>query len=426
MSKDKSLKICIVGAGATGISAALALREQGYTHVTVLEKADRIGGQCYTVIENGVPLEHGAFYVLPDYRTINRLAAKMGARLHKADHLVHLGVDGRTRPFGQPATPYPLGKRLVEFLRMGMQFFKYPTLLRYGSGLGEVTLAQSKDLALPYKDWIKKYGFNYFHEVAYPLMRSWGFGYEEQNIPFLYILRVLPAFARNGNSLDLWDLAKADLFQFENGYGDLWQRAAAGFDIRLGVQIERIERRENGGTVYTASGPVEFDRLILTCRLDKTLDFLDVSPEERELFSKIQSLEIWHLASRVEGVGNAVFLDRFQSFSTAGHMLSFGRYSSLTNWYYSFGYTASLSDEEIKKTWGKDMQDLGGQPVGETLFSRWSYFPHYASAEVAAGYHVRLEKLQGQRATYYAGEIMSVFGVDPVAAYAQKLVKKFF
>lgn len=40
MSKNLNEKICIVGAGPSGMSAAWYLQKQGYTNVTVLERLD--------------------------------------------------------------------------------------------------------------------------------------------------------------------------------------------------------------------------------------------------------------------------------------------------------------------------------------------------------------------------------------------------
>ncbi|XP_037035275.1 spermine oxidase-like isoform X2 [Bradysia coprophila] len=46
---DKSTKFIIVGAGASGISAAAKLLENGYNNVVVLEALDRIGGRVHSI-----------------------------------------------------------------------------------------------------------------------------------------------------------------------------------------------------------------------------------------------------------------------------------------------------------------------------------------------------------------------------------------
>jgi len=42
-------KTIIIGAGASGLSAAFNLLQNGYTDFYVLEALDRIGGRCHTL-----------------------------------------------------------------------------------------------------------------------------------------------------------------------------------------------------------------------------------------------------------------------------------------------------------------------------------------------------------------------------------------
>lgn len=49
MKIDKNRRIVIIGAGPSGISAAVKLFENGFTNVTILEAEDRIGGRVHTV-----------------------------------------------------------------------------------------------------------------------------------------------------------------------------------------------------------------------------------------------------------------------------------------------------------------------------------------------------------------------------------------
>lgn len=60
-------KICIIGAGVTGLTAARELLRCGFTHVTLLEQSHRIGGRHLSVVKSGqsplmgsTPFEMGA------------------------------------------------------------------------------------------------------------------------------------------------------------------------------------------------------------------------------------------------------------------------------------------------------------------------------------------------------------------------------
>jgi hypothetical protein len=48
VTTDFSQPICIIGAGATGLSAAVMLQFIGFTNITVLEASSRVGGRAYT------------------------------------------------------------------------------------------------------------------------------------------------------------------------------------------------------------------------------------------------------------------------------------------------------------------------------------------------------------------------------------------
>ena len=43
---DLNEKICIIGGGPAGLSAAMYLELKGYKNYTVLEKNDHVGGKC--------------------------------------------------------------------------------------------------------------------------------------------------------------------------------------------------------------------------------------------------------------------------------------------------------------------------------------------------------------------------------------------
>ena len=425
MPMNRDARICIVGAGAAGIAAAQTLRRLGYRRITILEQRDRVGGKCWTVIENDRPLDLAATYVPPNYTTVRRFAQQAGVRLRLAAPFEHLGLDGRRRPYGRPPKPYPLIPRIAEFLRLGLELNKARTL--FDVSVGEADLALVRRWAIPYAQWVKEGHWDYFHQVAYPLLRSWGFGYEEYDVPALYTLQALPYFAPGGNILRLWDLSRVPLYHIEEGYGELWRRLAEPFDVRLNTTIRRIERSEDGGVIHTDQESVEFDWLILACPLKKALAFLDASEEEDELFSALRQLEVWQALVPVDGLPDALILDSTQTYDQAGRTLGFFRQRPDTKWCYFFGYTRpDLSDEATRAGIERDIQSLGGTLLGPMRFTRWDYFPHYASQQLAAGYHARQYYLQGKRNTLYVGESVTPFGVEMVAQHAVRIIHQHF
>jgi hypothetical protein len=57
---------------------------------------------------------------------------------------------------------------------------------------------------------------------------------------------------------------------------------------------------------------------------------------------------------------------------------------------------------------------------------RWYYFPHIFPEDYAAGWYEKVEAMQGENNTYYAGEIMSFGDMDETAEYSHDLVERFF
>ena len=60
-------RVCIVGAGPSGIHMALMLKKRGYTDLTIYEKTGRVGGKAYDINYRGVPNVLGASFLEPSY-----------------------------------------------------------------------------------------------------------------------------------------------------------------------------------------------------------------------------------------------------------------------------------------------------------------------------------------------------------------------
>ncbi len=424
MSDTADLRFCIIGAGPAGLSAADALKGLGCRRVTVLEKdPDRVGGKCRTVPYGGAPVDTGAIFVLPHYPVVTSLAKRTGVTLQRAARFVHRERDGNVRPFGEPPRPISLLEKAAEYARLGLQLVKYRTLL--DRPFDEANPALLRDLSLPLAAWMKEHRLRHFQEVAYPLLRSFGFGFEEQEIPALYVFKVLPQLARGGNILSLWDVQGVDLDLVREGYGEIWRRVAADLDVRLGAEVQSVTRKEGVVRVRTAAGELEFDQLILACPLDAALDFLDASAEERRLFGAVRWLDVWQAPMRAEGLLDAVLLDDNQSFSRVGRPMILFRYGPGADAYYVFGYaTPSITDAEIVASVAADVSAAGGRILQEPTIKRWKYFPHFSSAGIAAGHLSALAALQGQRNTHYVGELVANIGVESVSSHARRLVER--
>lgn len=93
--------VVVIGAGATGLTAALRLHERGLD-VVVVEARDRVGGRLETREVDGQMLEIGGQWVSPDQtallETLDRLGLDTYSRYREGDS-VYIGADGRALRF---------------------------------------------------------------------------------------------------------------------------------------------------------------------------------------------------------------------------------------------------------------------------------------------------------------------------------------
>ncbi|TFC84572.1 NAD(P)/FAD-dependent oxidoreductase [Cryobacterium sp. TMT3-29-2] len=96
--------IVIIGAGATGLTAATELRKAGLT-VAVLEARDRVGGRLHTDDIEGAMLEIGGQWVSPDQDALKETIAELGLETfarYREGESVYINASGeRTRFEGE-------------------------------------------------------------------------------------------------------------------------------------------------------------------------------------------------------------------------------------------------------------------------------------------------------------------------------------
>ncbi|MBI2395596.1 MAG: FAD-dependent oxidoreductase [Deltaproteobacteria bacterium] len=404
-------RVCIVGAGASGLAVAHELERLGYQRITLLEREPRVGGKCRTIVHEGRTYELGAGAVTPAYRKVRALMHEVGVRAVPKMSNLFVDLDRGTRTV---LPPFSLDRGIAaESARLALELLRHRHLRR--PGFSHVR----PELWVSFADFCRARGLERVGAMLEPWITGFGYGpYAE--VPAAYVLKYLPLF-------------RAPLFELlDTGYGGLWQKVAdalTGVDLRLDVSVERVERDERAIRVQTSRGTLDCDALVVTCGLDDALRFLDAGAEERELFSSIRYFDYYALGLSVKALPRArcLFFPRNFSREQLGQpTFAYQRWpgSGLSFFY---GYAREPAWESAAVAAARETIDrLGGTLLGAEVAMRWRYFPHVGPEDFARGWYERVERLQGRHATFYCGEVLAFTSVETVVEYAEALVDRCF
>lgn len=434
---DKNARICIVGAGAAGLSAAWYLRQRGYNYITILEKSDRPGGKCRSLTVDGVSIELGAALVMPDYRRVLAVAAEVGAAMRpiRGFRALRHTVDG--------VEPRTIRQLVIEnhgFAATAAAAWRYPAEHRRHASVmnqpgfaGMGTGSPGGELSQPFGSWARDRGMEPLVTLFQLPVTAFGYG-DLADLPAGYVMRYI------GPRLFL-AMALSPLFvrteflaprRFEDGHGDFFASMSRGFDLRLNAHVESVRRGTEVSVVWeerqarrTIRRSETFDKLILACPVAATARFLDQSLEEQRLFEQVRTRPYSVTVCDTEGIPTGLYFLETQS--EAGHVIQFWRPSpdSGACVFYtrpSEGMSAGRIAAGIRDSMGSIYP---GAMVGRVLsHSDWNYFPHVDVEAFKAGFFDDFEALQGSRATWYCGSLPAFESVENVFAYSETMVER--
>jgi predicted NAD/FAD-binding protein/acyl carrier protein len=410
-------RVCVVGAGAAGLSAARELERRGH-HVTVLERGDAVAGKCASVEIDGRWYDLGAHFCGGAYREVRALAQEVGCETEPVSPV-------RVYDLASGALVLP---RTALFDRQGMLAYRearrtgFPAIDQPGLDRAGRALQQ------PVGDWIARRE----HQIAAtfgPAYTASGYGYlQDSEVPALYLAKFVEATSalsedQSPERQGRWTIA--------GGFMDLWRRVARGLrDVRCGSRITSIERGAEGVRVVTGEGTLTFDDLVLAMPLERTLSFLDATDEERGLFGQIRSYDYYATVATAQGLpreGFYVVQPHAGDPATVGHCVAFHhRYHDAGVYlFYSYG-GAHTSPGDVERLLREDVARLGGRLEAIHLQRRWEHFPHVSTSAAGAGFFQRMAALQGTRHTYYAGAVLGFDLVECTVAHARDVIRGHF
>lgn len=450
---DKNTRICIIGGGPAGLSAAMYLEKKGYENYTVLEKENRVGGKCWSPVYNGRRYEMGAIMGVPSYYAIRDVEEFCGIT-HDGPKLNRNYKDKNGNVI-EPFEPKKNILKIPRLLKMKKQIKKMGEILEtkykgYDVN-GHRGVAQGrydgyavtpdrepvsgenpnlKDLALPFKQFCEINGVELTQDVWIGPFTSFGYGYFDE-IPAAYVLKYL-------DFQTCMNFVKINLWTWKDGTQSIWEHLNDKLKhaARLQSDITQVERKD--GKVYvTVNGNVEeYDKIIVTAPLQYMDRYFDIREDEKSYFSKIdyERYDVMAVETKPEDhpeISYYVFDNMVPE--RLGHLMVYYRRWRDTKDQVITTYalrkhkdSQELPYEEVKKTVLDDLKTMKN-PASKVV-NEWTnyYFPHVFSDDYAAGWYDQVEAMQGKYDTFYAGEIMSFGDMDETAEYSRELVERFF
>lgn len=429
---NNSLNIGIIGAGAAGLSTWYYLKQKGYSHITVLEKEPEPGGMCRTMEHEGRSYDLGANYITPDYKIVRKIAGRLGLKLRPAPQ--RRSFDLATGNFMSTLDTTLSGVSLIDFAAANLRYlWKVWTYRKAIAAPGLMALESHPELRHPFGKWLDINGMTALRQLFLIPITIFGYG-DLDEIPTPYVLK----YMNLSNFLVLMlvgsGLSKQWPRHFELGYQHFFKTLTQGADIRCGVSIQSVRRDAGGAHVTLADGSsLHFDRLILACPLDKALTFLtDASAQEQELFSQIHYREYYVTACEAKNMLNITTdelqLPPFAPLPPVGHPWGVVKFwpESNVNLYFSVG-GEGVTAEQVHQHITDDTERMGGDIVRPLKQQKWPhFFPHVRTASMEAGFYRRVEALQGQANTFYAGGLLAFELIEPIFHYSEHLVNTHF
>ena len=464
-------RICIIGGGPAGISAAMYLEKKGYENYVIYERQNKVGGKCYSprIDVNGESrtYETGAIMGAITYHAVHEVEEFAGVDHADGPNMRRMYRDKSGKeifPF-DPKKNFSISK-MFSLLKLKKQMKKLVEIMEtkykgydcYGhrgvaqgrynglsKGLDDALQMidgvnpNLKDLALPFDQFCKLNGVEEVMRIWIGPYTSFGYGYFDE-IPAAYVMKYL-------DTTTAIEFINMRLWTWKNGTQSIYEAANKKLKnpALLNTEVVKVVRPAEGTdgkieiTVRDEAGErtEEFDQLIITTPLDHFVQYADARDEEKELFSKIIHEKYVDFIARFDkdaGPTISGYIFDNMTVERLGHaMVYYHRWedqqANCPSTVYALRNHMGSTDVPYDKTIDLMMEDMKacGFPVRERLYEQETYYcPHVSPKDYADGWYDKLDAMQGKQKTWYAGEIMGFGDMEDTCAASRDLVDRFF
>ena len=426
----KNLRIAIIGAGISGLTAAHTLKKAGYDNIVIFEARDRVGGKVRTVKKDGFFYEMGGVFIQGDFKTIKSLfkAYEWSLTRKQALRTAIWENDRQSTNFSYARKKFGMYKTLKDFFRLSILLAKNKNLaqsdyLDTDSSMYRnfIDLAEDSDMqAVPF--------------ASAPFITGMGFGYVDST-PALYHLKLMKRCIGFAIGLELNSnigMRVPVTYYAQNGYQMFMEKMSGDFDVRLNSKVQKIDRQCNGSgiKISTAEGNEIFDRLIISSPPFDTKKILDMSEEETRLHEKARNLffRCTLFYGRDLPENKMFFFPNAAKTGRYGYptcVVNFHPENNIFNGYQL--HDGSLSAGQLDNLLHQTVRTMCGTLEDVVSQETFTYFTHYSEKDL---HHLRpyerFTDLQGRNGVYFVGGALSGESVDDSARYAQRLIMEHF
>lgn len=319
MNPELHRDVIVAGAGAAGLSAAVALAQAG-ARVTLLERRPYIGGRAYSyehpALEETIDSQHVVVGCCTNLLDLVRLAGTADT-IRWYDELVFLEPNGNRSLLRPGSLPAPM-HQTMSFLRAPMLGLKDKAAI--AGGLMRFLRSYPNDDAESFSSWLKRTGqteraIRHFWEPV--VVGALNDTFDRCSVK--YAGKVFhESFLRSPEAGRL-GIPAAPLSEFFTPIAKLAEKQ--GVDVRLKSGIEALERTNDGRWAVRCGADLYItDSVVLATDFKQTrtlLTSLNPSDEERERLhngfdqfvpSPITTIHLWYDRD-VTGLDHAILLD---------------------------------------------------------------------------------------------------------------------
>jgi protoporphyrinogen/coproporphyrinogen III oxidase len=430
-------RIAIIGAGPSGLTAALTLKDSGYTNVTVFEKENRVGGKVHTLNSNGLAAELGAVFASPDYREVLRLAQRFSI------------------PYAEYTVPrYVLNEQGVKQTSMEFLTTRYSlaeiqaAVIAYQRVLTDYAFVDTTDgfagfpselKTTKFSDFAAAKGITPIAELAKSIIVGFGYSYYEE-MPAMYGMKILPWLIKVGPS----GLVQPTYYTFPTGFQSLWTAVASQVTVRLSSPVYRIDRVGSGSFLSIDVGadgsrandgpPQYFDKVIVTIPLNLVTTRMIplLTSRERDLFARVDTDRYFVSLFTSPNLtrGETVFVHDNARPGQINHINAWGNRDPASSVYIGYQLVDdTITAANVVATLAADIANLGRATFGSVVFQKeWpDYFPSISRSRSNLSFFEDIEDLQGDYSgTYYLGGTVAFETVEHTTRYAKARVSRWF